>query len=180
MIEYNFDLYPGNNLSLDFAVTASGAPINLLGYTLSGFARYRYSDTGYALNLLPQITSATGGRFSVFLNSTQTTGVKVGKMYYNINRYMGTYTDGLVGGKVTVYPFITNTVVMANAPVDTIHQATMGVFDTIVVNNLIITGSLGKSSLFALESITENGSTYTATINQDTNQERSVISSAQD
>ena len=39
----------------------SQSPINLSGYTVSGAAKYRYNNSGFHVNLNPEVVSGTSG-----------------------------------------------------------------------------------------------------------------------
>lgn len=92
----------------------SSNPINLSGYTASGYVRYSYGSTGVLLDLAPAIVSGSNGStyssgwIDVEIPRNNTTGCPVTKALYSIEIYSGdSYSKIIDQGVFTINPQIT-------------------------------------------------------------------------
>jgi hypothetical protein len=111
---YNLNITQGSEFYVRFqAKDASGDPINLSGYSMSGVVKRRYSDTGIIVSLSPSgvtPTGMTGGYFDVKLLASQTSGLPIVRGVYDIEYSQDTFADKLVKGDVYIYPEATTNV----------------------------------------------------------------------
>ena len=111
--EYNFVVYRGSSFSKTFSLTDSdGSATNLTGYGVRGVVKHRYSDTSSILSLSPTIaTPSTDGNVNVNISANLTTGLAVGEMVYDIEKYLLSDTNSVskvVKGYFNVSPEVTN------------------------------------------------------------------------
>ena len=110
--EYNFAVYQGSSFSITFSLTDSDdSASDLTGYGVRGVVKHRYGDTSSILSLNPSIVApATDGKVSVSILASQTTGLAVGQMVYDIEKYLLADTDTVskvVKGYFNVSPEVT-------------------------------------------------------------------------
>lgn len=93
---------------------SSSNPINLSGYTTSGYVRYSYGSSGILLDLAPTIVSGlngssyTSGLIDIEIPRNNTTGCPVTKALYSIEIYSGdAYSRVIEQGRFTINPQIT-------------------------------------------------------------------------
>lgn len=93
---------------------SSSNPINLSGYTTSGYVRYSYGSSGILLDLAPTIVSGSNGStyssgwIDIEIPRNSTTGCPVTKALYSIEIYSGNFYSKIVDqGVFTINPQIT-------------------------------------------------------------------------
>ena len=103
---YNISATQGNTLLLTlFANDATGAPINLNGYAARGYVKYRYSDTGYLIDLNPVIVAPyENGMVSISGDANVLAGTPVGSFVYDLEVYNGDYVIKFLKGYFDLYP----------------------------------------------------------------------------
>ena len=111
MDSYNITFNKGSTYSVSLGLTdADGAAINLTNYDVSGFLKYRYSDSGRLLNLNATKTIPhASGYITLIVPATGTAILPVGTSFYDVKIFHtsdGT-VDTILGGKVYINPEIT-------------------------------------------------------------------------
>tara|TARA_B100000287_G_scaffold384422_1_gene390894 strand:- start:109 stop:483 length:375 start_codon:yes stop_codon:yes gene_type:complete len=108
---YNLDISQGETYSIRLnAKDSAGSKINLSGYTARGVIKYRYGNTGYLLDLDPDVVSGTNGNalasgyIDIALTPNQTSNLPVGQFVYDIEISGGTSVFRVVQGKAVVNP----------------------------------------------------------------------------
>lgn len=104
---YNISIDQGSSITLRAtAKDNAGTPINLSGYTASGYVRFRYSDTGILLNLQPTIVdSPASGIVQFILSGSQTNTLPTTQAIYDLEIYGPSgYTLKLLKGYFEVGP----------------------------------------------------------------------------
>ena len=109
--DYNLEITQGSDYSIRLNLKESdGSLVNLSGYSVSGFVKHRYSDTGVILDLLPSIAGdGTSGVVDISLNAAQTSVLPIMEGIYDVEKYNSDYTSisKVLKGKVLVYPEVT-------------------------------------------------------------------------
>jgi len=109
--EYDLNITKGSSFSVEVtAQDEDGNTLNLSGYSLRGYAKFRYSDTGNFLNLNPTGflgDSHVSGKLGINLDATGTTGLNVTQGRYDVELYSGNYVKKLLKGFANVLPEIT-------------------------------------------------------------------------
>ncbi len=104
---YDLDIYKGTSFSLSLTLKDSeGTPIDLTNYNVSGFLKYRPSDTGKLCNLNPTKTNAPSGIVSLSISYATTADLPCGYGFYDIQIH-NTGTDivtRVLDGKANIYP----------------------------------------------------------------------------
>lgn len=103
---YDISAIQGNTLLLTLtADDINGNPINLSGYSTRGYVKYRYSDTGYLLDLNPTVISpAISGMVSISGSANNLANMPVGTFVYDLEAYAGDYVTKFLRGYFKVYP----------------------------------------------------------------------------
>lgn len=103
---YNISAIQGNTLLLNVTANDSaGNPINLSGYSVRGYVKYNYSNTGILLNLNPTITSYVGGSVNISGNASDISNMPVGIFVYDLEAYnSGEYVTKFLKGYFSVDP----------------------------------------------------------------------------
>lgn len=86
------------------AKNAAGSAINLVGYSVAGKVRNRYSDSTYLLDLAPTVSSAVSGIIDIDIPATGTASLPVTEAVYDIEMYQGTEVTRLLEGNVKILP----------------------------------------------------------------------------
>lgn len=86
---YDIIATKGSNLNLRFVASdEDGLPIDLTQYTVSGFVKLRYSDTGVLLDLQPVIeTGYLSGFIDVFVPASSIYPLPITQALYDIKIY---------------------------------------------------------------------------------------------
>jgi hypothetical protein len=107
---YDFDIYKGTTFSLSLTLKDSnGTPINLSGYNVSGFLKYRPSDTDKLCDLNPIKTNPASGIVTLTISYNTTATLPCGHGFYDIQIH-NTGTDivtRVLDGKANIYPEFT-------------------------------------------------------------------------
>ena len=111
MDAYDFDIYKGSTFSLGITLRdGDGYAIDLTDYNVSGYLKYRYSDSVKLVDLgLAKIAPYTSGIVTLTIPNTGTAVLPVTLARYDIEIYhtgSGT-TDKILQGKVAIYPEVT-------------------------------------------------------------------------
>ena len=82
--------------------------MNLTGYTVASQLRKNYTSTAYTAFTTALVSPPTSGRISMALTATQTTAIKAGYYYYDveITNSAGTVTR-VMEGKIHIKPNVT-------------------------------------------------------------------------
>jgi len=107
---YNLDITQGETYAIRVsAKDSSGTRINLSGYTARGVIKYRYGNTGYLLDLDPDVVSGslTSGFIDILLTPSQTANLPVGQFAYGIEISGGTSIYKVVKGTAVINPEVT-------------------------------------------------------------------------
>ncbi len=107
---YNLNITRGSEFSVRLAAKDDlGQVINLSGYSTKGYVKYRYSNTGYLLDLNPTVVAGyeASGYIDIYLSGAQTTGVPIVQGVYDIEINSGTYVNKLINGYASFYPEVT-------------------------------------------------------------------------
>jgi len=104
---YDLDIYKGTTFALSLTLKdSSDAIINLSGYEVSGFLKYRYSDSGKLCDLNVVKTSPASGIVTLTIPYTGTAILPVGYGWYDI-QIRETGTDVITraqDGKASIFP----------------------------------------------------------------------------
>jgi hypothetical protein len=107
MDSYDLQIYQGTTFSLSLTLKDdNGYPINLSGSQVSGYVKFRYSDSQPMLNLNPAISSPASGIISLNIAANATTGLIITIAPYDIqiiNTGNGVVTKALKGNAF-IYP----------------------------------------------------------------------------
>ena len=117
---YDFTVTQGSELDVQLKVAdENGAALNLSGFDVRGYVKYRYSDSGALIDLNPIIATGTNGDgyisglVNVFLSGVQTKVLPVTDACYDIERFhagLGLASPSvikLLNGKFSIYPEVT-------------------------------------------------------------------------
>jgi hypothetical protein len=89
-------------------MNSAGGYYNLSGYTASGYIKYRYSQSGYILDLNPIIHSSyVSGLIDITVPATGTATLPVTTLLFDLNVYSGNSVSRVLAGKVVVNPEVT-------------------------------------------------------------------------
>lgn len=108
---YDLNITRGSDFSVRLSVKDSaGAAYNLSGYSTSGVAKYRYSDSVPILSLSPTIVpgSEAAGLIDLKISGTATTGIPIVQGVYDVEIYSGSYHEKVIKGKINVLPEVTS------------------------------------------------------------------------
>jgi len=108
---YNLEIYKGSSFSSGVTLKdASGNVIDLTNYTVSGYLKYRFTDSGYLANLNPtKVAPYSGGYVTLSIAATGTAVFPVTIAQFDIEVYhtvSGT-VDKVAKGTATIYPDVT-------------------------------------------------------------------------
>ena len=115
----DLNILQGATFSARIAVTdATGAAINLSGYTTRGWAKNRYSDTNKLIDLDPDVVSGSGdltwysaltsGLVDIKISATGTAALPIIQGVYDVEMYNATGTvTRILQGKINVSPEVT-------------------------------------------------------------------------
>jgi hypothetical protein len=111
MDSYDLDIYKGATFSLSLTLNdASGIPIDLTNYNLSGYLKFKYSDSGKLVDLHPlAIIPLISGNVSLSIPATGTSVLPVTVGVYDIELYhtgLGT-VDKVLMGRARIHPEVT-------------------------------------------------------------------------
>jgi len=105
---YDISVIQGENIYLRVvALDVNQNPIDLTNYTVSGYAKYRYTDTGIVLNLRPAIHSSyISGYIDINVPETGTAPLPVMQGVYDIEIHnpFTSYTTKVIKGLFNVEP----------------------------------------------------------------------------
>ena len=112
---YDLSITQGSQLDVRLTVKdVAGSVINLTSYSVRGYIKHRYADTGYLLGIKPTIVSGSGGGayvsglVDILLSGSQTATLPVSQNVYDIELYNAQgYTDKIVKGYFNVLPEVT-------------------------------------------------------------------------
>lgn len=108
----NLSIIPGENYQVIINITdGNGAAIDLTSFSISGWAKYQYSNTGKLFDLQPYISNSTGGLVGINLPSTGTAFFPIGEFPYDVevaNSVTGTAVKILYGKAIVGPPEISN------------------------------------------------------------------------
>lgn len=104
---YNFEVIKGSSFSTKLNLKNSdGSYINLSGYSARGYVKYRYSDSGYFLDLQPYIDpSYISGLIVVSGSGNATALLPVSSFVYDIEIFTsGNYVLKPIRGIFSILP----------------------------------------------------------------------------
>lgn len=108
---YDFSINKGETFTLNLTLKDSnGVPIDLTDYSVSGFLKYKYSDTGRLLNLQPaKQLPYESGIINISCSATGTAVLPVTIAVYDIEISLGVTgnTTKILNGKVNINPEVT-------------------------------------------------------------------------
>lgn len=108
---YDIEIYKGSTFTLGLTLRdTAGVPIDLTSYNVSGFLKYRYSDSNKLVSLNASKTAPfASGIVSLSIPSSGTESLPVGYAFYDIEIYhTGLETvDKVLVGKASIYPEVT-------------------------------------------------------------------------
>ena len=108
--EYDIIATKGASLKLTFtALDETNTPIDLTQYSVSGYVRLKYSDTGVLLDLEPQIDSSyTGGLINLELTPDKLEDLPITEAVYDIKvQHISGYVAQAVYGMFEINPAVT-------------------------------------------------------------------------
>jgi len=107
---YNISLDQGSSLVLSLTATDPyGNYLNFSGYSARGKVKLGYGETGYILDLRPQVDSSyISGLINISIPGSGTVGLPVTRAVYDIEVYnSGGYTFKVLQGYVDINPEVT-------------------------------------------------------------------------
>ena len=110
MQSYDLSIVQGSFFNVPLTVSdVSGNPIDLTNYTVSGYLKYQYGDTGALANLNPMIqTPPTGGTISISMLGSVTQSLPISILVYDIRIYdTGMNPTTVFAGYANVSPDVT-------------------------------------------------------------------------
>ena len=108
---YTLNITQGSDFSIRLTTKDdNGDAIDLTSYSVSGHAKYKYSDTTPLLNLSP---SKVGGFFEsgyidIQVDAEDSKSLPVVQGIYDVEIYSGSYHQKVIEGKINIYPEVTN------------------------------------------------------------------------
>lgn len=108
--EYDLTLIQGGTFSVRLAaLTEAGAPINLTNWTISGLARFTYSNGSIMMNLNPTKVSGfeAQGHFNLTVPAATTALLPIVEGVYDVEIHSGIFVDKILRGYVEVLPEVT-------------------------------------------------------------------------
>lgn len=108
MDSYDLEIYQGATYSLTATIKdSSSVPINLSGYNISGFLKYKYSDTSYLTSLNPTKNEPyASGVITLTIPATGTANLPIAYGFYDVeihNTGNGVVTK-VLRGKASIFP----------------------------------------------------------------------------
>jgi hypothetical protein len=111
MDSYDLDIYKGATFSLSLTLNdTAGNPIDLTNYSISGFLKFRYSDTGKLVSLNPSgISPLTSGNvlLSIHATGTEVLPVTYGVYDLEIRHNTSGTVDKVLNGRARIHPEVT-------------------------------------------------------------------------
>ena len=114
MDSYNLIINKGITFSQNISVTGNGGnPFDLSGYALSGFLKFRYSDTGKLTSLNPSgVLPLSGGVINISIPATGTVKLPISYGFYDIQLFgtgigIPTTVIQALYGKANIFPEVT-------------------------------------------------------------------------
>jgi hypothetical protein len=110
MDDYDLEIQKGATFSISLTVNDTGeAPIDLTPYSISGFLKYRYSDTTPLADLnATKIAPYTGGCISLSLSASTTASLPVTVGVYDVEiHHSGGSVTKVLRGKASIEPEVT-------------------------------------------------------------------------
>ncbi len=106
---YNINIIQGSSFQENLTINNSdGTKFNLSGYTASGYVKYKYTDSGFLLNLKPYIdTSYISGLITVSGSGNATASLPATRLIYDIEITKGEYVLKPIRGYFTVESEVT-------------------------------------------------------------------------
>lgn len=110
MDSYDLEIIQGATYNLTLLLKDEDQnPLDLTPYEISGYLKYRYSDTTSPVSLNPtRIAPYESGIISLSIPASGSSSLPVGYVFYDVEAYhtgLGT-VDKLLMGKASVYPEI--------------------------------------------------------------------------
>ena len=103
----NLSLYLGDSFSQDLTAYSTATEyFNLSGWTGEAGVKYRYGNTGYALQFNFEAISEVSGLFNISCNSIDTTGLAPGENHYNVILSSGQSRETVYYGYLNTYPSV--------------------------------------------------------------------------
>ena len=102
----SYDIWIPIGCSFNLTLTATDQcnnPLNLSGYSARGGVKYQFSDTGYLLNLSPQIDPSYVSGI-VYLSTLAPTGTPITKGVFDVVIYSGSYNLKILRGYANISP----------------------------------------------------------------------------
>jgi len=104
----NLKINQGATYNATLAVrNSAGYPVNLSGYTTSGFIKYRYSELTHLATLHTFITSYVSGLVQIGMSAEETFALPCSTLVYDINGYSGSSVTRLLNGQLIIAPEVT-------------------------------------------------------------------------
>ena len=111
MDDYDLEIFKGSTYSLSVGLTdGDGVPIDLTNYDISGFLKFKYSDSTKLVSLSPLKTlPLASGIISLNIPDSGTSALPVTLGVYDVEIYhTGALTvDKILKGKAFIYPEVT-------------------------------------------------------------------------
>jgi hypothetical protein len=111
MDDYDLEIYQGSTYSLTIGLTdGDDVPIDLTNYDISGYLKFRYSDSNRLISLNPiRLAPLASGNISLNIPDSGTSVLPVTIGVYDIELYhTGNNTvDKILKGRAYVYPEVT-------------------------------------------------------------------------
>lgn len=101
----NISIYQGSNFSFTTTLVDSNSYVNLSGYYCRGTVKYKYSQTGYVLNLSPKIVSYESGLIVFTGDPITTAAIPCNQYIYSVEIVSsGGYVSQVLHGDFIVNP----------------------------------------------------------------------------
>lgn len=108
---YNLNLTQGSDFDIRLAAKdENGSPIDLTAYSVSGHAKYRYSDSSTLLDLSPSRVDGyyASGYIDINIPASTSKALPVVQGVYDVEIYSGNYHQKVVHGRINIFPEVTS------------------------------------------------------------------------
>ena len=111
MDTFDLDIYKGETFSLSLNLKdADSVPVDLTDYAVSGYLKFKYSDSGKLVDLnVQKVLPYASGDVSLFIPSTGTEVLPVTLGVYDIELYHTgqSTTTKILNGRARIHPEVT-------------------------------------------------------------------------
>lgn len=106
MDSYDFEIYQGSTFSLNLTLNDSaGNPIDLTNHAVSGFLKFRYSDTNKLADLnASKVQPYESGFINLTIPASGTAALPITVANYDVEIYQSGNVDKVLRGRASIVP----------------------------------------------------------------------------